>query len=71
MAAIAPRPARVATWVLIAASIWLPVAPFVLGYAHDNAAQNQMLNEFFVAGLVFIIAVVRLMEIRRRVDFQS
>ncbi len=67
-AVTAPRPSGAATWLLLAAGVWLAVAPFALGYYHDIAAQNQMLNDFLVALVVVLIAGVRIFWVRPPVD---
>jgi hypothetical protein len=67
-AVTAPRPSRAATWLLLACGVWLPIAPFVLGYYHDIAAQNEMLNDFLVGLTVVLIAGVRIMWVRRLSD---
>ncbi len=52
-------------WVLIAFGIWVPIAPFVLGYYPNITTSNPIANDIVVGSLVILLGAIRLVAMRR------
>ncbi len=63
--AVGPRAHPIAAWCLFVFGIWVPIAPFVLGYS--RLAPDAVANDMLTGAIILLVAILRLFATRRGV----